>query len=136
MKSAVIYARVSSTGDRQNTDRQVYDLSDYANRNDYQIVKTFEEHVSGVKRQNERPILQHCLEYCKSENIDMILVSELSGIGRNVIGVFETVKFCIDSKINIYFQKEGLSLFKPDGSQNPFLHIFISVLGNMRRVRA
>ena len=129
MKSAVIYARVSSLGDRQNTDRQVYDLREYANRNDYQIIKTFEEHVSGAKRQNERPVLQDCLEYCKSENIDIILVSELSRIGRNVLGVFETVKFCIDAKINIYLQKESLSLFKEDGSQNPFLHIFISVLG-------
>lgn len=129
MKSAVIYARVSSTGDRQNTERQVFDLREYANRNGYQILKTFEEHVSGAKRQNERPILQDCLDYCKSEKIDIILVSELSRIGRNVLGVFETVRFCIDSKINIYFQKEGLSLFKADGSQNPFLHIFISVLG-------
>ena len=129
MKSAVIYARVSSLGDRQNTDRQVCDLREYANRNNFQIIKTFEEHVSGTKRQDERPVLQECLDYCKSEGIDMILVSELSRIGRNVLGVFETVKFCIDSKINIYFQKESLSLFKPDGSQNPFLHIFISVLG-------
>ena len=129
MKTAVIYARVSSVGDRQNTERQVYDLREYANRNDFQILRSFEEHVSGAKRQNERPVLQDCLEYCKSESIDMILVSELSRIGRNVLGVFETVKFCIDSGINIYFQKEGLTLFKPDGSQNPFLHIFISVLG-------
>ena len=129
MKSAVIYARVSSEGDRQNTERQVYDLREYANRNDFQILRSFEEHVSGAKRQNERPILQDCLEYCKSERIDMILVSELSRIGRNVLGVFETVKFCIDSKINIYFQKESLSLFKTDGSQNPFRHICISVLG-------
>lgn len=129
MKQAVIYARVSSKGERQSTDRQVYDLKDYANRNGYQILKTFEEHISGAKRQQERPVLQDCLDYCKSEGITTILVSELSRIGRNVLGVFETVKFCIDSKINIYFQKESLSLFKTDGSQNPFLHIFISVLG-------
>lgn len=104
-------------------------MREYANRNGYQIIKTFQEHVSGAKRQNDRPILQDCLDYCKNEKIDIILVSELSRIGRNVLGVFETVKFCIDSKINIYFQKEGLSLFKADGTQNPFLHIFISVLG-------
>ena len=30
---AAIYARVSSTGDRQSTERQVIDLTDYANRN-------------------------------------------------------------------------------------------------------
>lgn len=30
---AVIYARVSSTGDRQSTERQVMDLTDYADIN-------------------------------------------------------------------------------------------------------
>ena len=30
---------------------------------------------------------------------------------------------------NIYFQKENISIFQPDGSKNPFLNIFISVLG-------
>ena len=31
--------------------------------------------------------------------------------------------------MNIYFQKENISIFQPDGSKNPFLNIFISVLG-------
>ena len=43
---AVIYARVSSTGERQSTERQVIDLTDYASRNAMTICKTFEEHIS------------------------------------------------------------------------------------------
>lgn len=31
--------------------------------------------------------------------------------------------------MNIYFQKENLSIFQADGTKNPFLNIFISVLG-------
>lgn len=132
MKSAVIYARVSSIGDRQNNDRQIFDLRDYANRSGYQIIKTFDEHVSGAKKNEERPVLQECLEFCESDNVDCILVSELSRLGRNVDEVLATVKRCKDNNINIHFQKEGLSLFQPDGSKNPFLNIFIS-LGNMCR---
>ena len=134
MKSAVIYARVSSIGDRQSTDRQVYDLREYANKNEYQVIKTFEEHVSGTKRGVERPALQECLEFCKYNGIDVILVSELSRIGRNILGVFETVKECIDGEINIYFQKENFALFNPDRSQNPFLHILISVLSTFSSI--
>ena len=58
MKSAVIYARVSSIGDRQNTERQIFDLREYANRNDFQILKTFEEHISGAKKNEDRLVLQ------------------------------------------------------------------------------
>lgn len=43
--------------------------------------------------------------------------------------VLANVKYCKDNGINIYFQKENLNIFQPDGTKNPFLNIFISVLG-------
>ena len=39
------------------------------------------------------------------------------------------MKRCKDNTLNIYFQKENLSIFQTDGTKNPFLNIFISVLG-------
>lgn len=53
----------------------------------------------------------------------------MSRLGRNVDEVLANVKFCKDHDLNIYFQKENLSIFQSDGSKNPFLNIFISVLG-------
>lgn len=129
MKTAVIYARVSSLGDRQSTERQVRDLTEYANRNGIKIVKIYEEHISGAKRNEERPVLTKCLQECDNLNVDVFLVSELSRLGRNVDEVLATVRYCKGRKLNIYFQKENLSLFQQDGSKNPFLNIFISVLG-------
>ena len=127
--NAVIYARVSSTNDRQSTDRQVIDLNAYAVKNGIIVIKTFEEHISGSKRNEERPVLCECLNYCIENEIDMLLISELSRLGRNVDEVLANVKFCKDNNLNIYFQKENLSIFQADGSKNPFLNIFISVLG-------
>ena len=80
---AVIYARVSSTNDRQHTDRQVIDLSDFASRNNYEVVKVFEEHISGAVKNTERPVLLECLEFAESNSIDVVLCSELSRLGRN-----------------------------------------------------
>lgn len=74
--NAVIYARVSSTNDRQSTDRQVIDLKSYAVKNDLNVVHTFEEHVSGAKRNEERPILCECLDYCIDNKVDTLLISE------------------------------------------------------------
>ena len=128
MKTAVIYARVSSVGDRQNTERQVDDLTRYAESNGYEVIKVFEEHISGAKKNEERAVLCECLNYCIKNKIDTLLISELSRLGRNVDEVLANVKFCKDNNLNIYFQKENLSLFNADGSKNPFLTIFISVL--------
>lgn len=129
MKTAVIYARVSSQGDRQSTERQVRDLTEYADRNGFKIARVYEEHVSGAKRNEERPVLTECLQECGNLDVDLLLVSELSRLGRNVDEVLATVRYCKDNNLNIYFQKENLSLFQSDGSRNPFLNIFISVLG-------
>lgn len=127
--NAVIYARVSSTNDRQSTDRQVSDLNAYASKNDINVIRTFEEHISGAKRNEERPVLCECLDYCIENNVDTLLINELSRLGRNVDEVLANVKRCKDNNLNIYFQKENLSIFQADGTKNPFLNIFISVLG-------
>ena len=128
-KIAVIYARVSSTGERQSTARQVSDLTQYAAINGMAVAEIFEEHISGAVKNEERPVLCECLDYCFSNKIDTLLISELSRLGRNVDEVLANVKRCKDSQLNIYFQKENISIFQPDGSKNPFLNIFISVLG-------
>ena len=48
MTTGVIYARVSSIGDRQSTERQVKDLSEYAKYKGIEVCKVFEEHISGA----------------------------------------------------------------------------------------
>ena len=134
MKTAVIYARVSSTGDRQSTERQVIDLTDYANRNGITICKTFEEHISGAKRNEERAVLSECIEYAISNRVDVILFSELSRCGRAVWEVLDTIRTLKDNGINAYFQKEGLSLFSEDGRENIYLAIMISVLSSASQI--
>ena len=126
---AAIYARVSSVGDRQDTTRQIRDLEKYATDNSIDIVKTFEEHISGAKKTKDRPVLTECLDYCINNNVDILLISELSRLGRNVDDVLANVQLCKENHLNVYFQKEQLSIFNSDGKEHPFLTIFIAVLG-------
>ena len=126
--TAVIYARVSSIGDRQNTERQVLDLQDYAAFQKLQVSKVFEEHISGAKRNTERPILLQAIDYCKQNKVSILLVSELSRLGRNAFEVLATVKDLIDSGINLYLQKEQLTLLDGDGKPTLFAPIMIATL--------
>ena len=129
MKAAVIYARVSSTGERQSTSRQVADLTDYASRNGLEVVGVYEEHISGAKRNAERAVLTECIEYAVTNGVEVVLFSELSRCGRAVWEVLDTIRTLKDNGINAYFQKEGLSLFGTDGRENPYLAVMVSVLG-------
>lgn len=127
-KTAVIYARVSSVGDRQNTDRQISDLLDYVEYQKLELCKIYEEHVSGAKKNVERPVLQQAIEYCKANSVDILLVSELSRLGRNAFEVLATVKDLIDSGINLFMQKEQLTLLDADGKPTMFAPIMIATL--------
>ena len=129
MKTAVIYARVSSVGDRQSTERQVSDLVDYSTKNGLLVEQVFEEHISGAKRNDERAVLKECIDYAIANRVDVVLFSELSRCGRAVWEILETIKTLKDNNINAYFQKEGLSLFSADGKENPYLAVMVSVLG-------
>ena len=128
-KIAVIYSRVSSQGDRQDTARQVRDLELLAKQRNMKVAKIYEEHISGAKKTQERPILRECLEYCFTNNVEILLISELSRLGRNVDDVLANVQLCKEHHLNVYFQKEQLSIFNDDGKEHPFLTIFIAVLG-------
>lgn len=126
--NAVIYTRVSSVGDRQNTDRQISDLQDYVEYQKLELSKVFEEHISGAKKNSERPVLQEAIDYCKSNSIAILLVSELSRLGRNAFEVLATVKDLIDSGINLYMQKEQLTLLDANGKPTMFAPIMIATL--------
>ena len=126
--NAVIYARVSSIGDRQSTDRQISDLLDYVKYQNLEISKIFEEHISGAKKNVERPILMQAIDYCKQNDVSILLVSELSRLGRNAFEVLATVKDLIDNGINLYMQKEQLTLLDADGKPTMFAPIMIATL--------
>lgn len=127
--NAVIYARVSSTGDRQSTERQVMDLSEYATNNGLVVQQVYEEHISGAKRNSERAVLNECLDYCKNNGTDVLLVSELSRLGRNVDEVLSSIRWAKENHLNIYLQKEGISIYDKDGNENVYLTVMIAVLG-------
>ena len=132
MKTAIIFSRCSSSGAleaRQDTTRQVEDLQRYATTNHLTIVKIFQEHISGGKSNKARPILQEALSFWQENHIDIILVSELSRLGRRCDEILETIKYLKDNHINCYFQKEQLSIFDTEGKENPYLTIMTAVLG-------
>ena len=135
-KTAVIYARVSSAieRNRQNTERQVLDLQSYADYTNLKIVKVFEEYVSGAKKNCERTVLNDAIEYCIAHQVDFLLTSELSRIGRSSFEVLEAVKMLIDHRINLYMQKEQFTLLDDEGKPSMFAPIMLATLATCAQI--
>ena len=125
-KTAVIYARVSSSGDRQSTDRQVADLRAFATREGFEVLEVFSENCSGARE--DRPELLRCVEYLKRGECSTLLVSQISRLGRTVKGVVNTIDELTRAKVNIYLQDINLYTLLPDGSENPLAKVILTVL--------
>ena len=133
-QTAVIYARVSSNNYRQDTSRQIKDLENYAKLQNIEIVNVYEEHISGAKKIEERQILGECLEYCKRESVNFLLLSELSRLGRSTLQVLRSLEMLHESKVSVYIQNLGIYTLQPNREVNPIASIMVTVLAEMANI--
>ena len=96
----VLFARVSTN--IQDYDRQINELKGLAKRNGWEIAASFAEKVSGAKKNSERTELLRMVEYVEANNIDKVVVTELSRLGRDTLQVLEVIEM---------FNLKGISLY-------------------------
>lgn len=125
MERVILYARVSSKGGRQDTERQIVELTNYCQEHNFEVVKTFQDFKSGATPNKERLYLQQCLQFgIQKENaIDAVLMTEVSRLGRDPWEMMELILFFHQHHLNVMFLRENLSLFNPDGSDTNFFQI-------------
>ena len=131
---AVIYARVSSTNDRQDTTRQVEDLKKFAAAQGMTVEKIYEEHISGAKKIEERAILSECLDHCKEGGIRYLLISELSRLGRSTLQVLRSLEVLHEAGVCVYIQNIGLYSLNENCEVNPVASILITVLSEVAAI--
>ncbi|MEG1915856.1 MAG: recombinase family protein [Muribaculaceae bacterium] len=125
MKGA-IYSRVSTID--QDYSKQTNELKDFAKRNNIEVVYVFEEKESGFN--NDRPEFKKVQKLTK-DDIDILLIWELSRLSRRSIYIQQQVRNFADKGVCIYTKKEGLYTLNEDGSDNKtsMLQIgFISII--------
>ena len=98
------------------------------------IVKIYEEHISGAKKNEERQVLTECLDYCTENNIDYLLLSELSRLGRSTLQVLKSLERLHEAKVSVYIQNLGIYSLQPNGEVNPIASILITVLAEMGNI--
>lgn len=129
---AVIYARVSSVGDRQSTTRQVEDLKRYISFNDMELINIYEEKMSGAKE--NRPVLTECIEFCIENHVNTLCVSEISRLGRSVKIVVNTIDQLTKAGVNIYIQNIQLSTLDSEGQPNAIAKMITAVLSSFAEI--
>lgn len=105
---AVIYSRVSTQ--KQDLERQISELQNYARSNNLEVVEIFAEKISGSI--SERLELERMIELIENPNnkIEKVLVWEFTRLGRSTIGTLTNINRIKRSNVSIYIHKGAMNI--------------------------
>jgi len=118
---AAIYARVSTAD--QNSELQLREIQDFANRQGWEIVETYQDTISGAKA--SRPGLNRLMADAMVRKFHCLLVWKLDRFGRSLVDCLNNIKTLEDHGIRFVAVTQGLDT----DIQNPASRFLLHVLG-------
>ena len=128
MTKICLLIRVSSQ--KQDTRRQLIELTDFCKRSKFNIVRTISGKLSGTK--NHRPDLIELLQAAKNKEFKKVLVTELSRLGRKAKEIRDTIDRLHEQKISVVFKNfGGLESLDKDKKETFVTNIIISIYAEL-----
>jgi DNA invertase Pin-like site-specific DNA recombinase len=134
-----IYSRVSSNS--QNNERQILNLKQIAQERGWEVRRIFQEKVSGTVKADSRPEFKKMIQYLESTGIKLVLISEVSRIGRRVVDVLNNVEMLHQQGVGLYIQQFNIITYQ-GGREDPVAKMLLQMLSigaemenSLRRIR-
>ncbi|MGO4819512.1 recombinase family protein [Flavobacterium sp. W22_SRS_FP1] len=122
-KTAFIYCRVST--DKQETERQIRELTNYCIQNDFEIVGTLEEEISATKSIKSR---EHLIQLVKDSKANHFISQDISRFSRNTKVGIELKDRLHQLKVCLIFIQTGLKSLNEDGTENDTARLLFNML--------
>ena len=114
-KRCAIYCRVSTSTKDQTTENQFLELKSYCERMNYEIVKIYEDEVSGAKTREKRPAYNEMCQDAFLKKFDTIIGWDVSRFGRSMKEFVSFLADMDDKGINVVAVKNGLDMGSSSG---------------------
>ena len=114
-KLVALYSRVSTHDKNQTTENQLRELKSYCERMDYEIVKIYEDEVSGAKSREKRPAYNALCKDAFRKNFDIIIGWDVSRFGRSMKEFVHFLSDMDDRGIGVVAVKNGLDTSSSTG---------------------
>jgi DNA invertase Pin-like site-specific DNA recombinase len=103
----MIYAYIRVSSDKQTVENQKFEIKNFCCKNSISIDHWIEETISGTQKLEKRKLgkLQK-----KMEKDDILICSEISRLGRNLLMIMGILNECMKREIKIYTIKENYRL--------------------------
>jgi DNA invertase Pin-like site-specific DNA recombinase len=135
----IIWSRVSS--ETQDNKRQILNLKQVANKRGWNVKRVFEEKVSGTIRSTDRRDFSIMIDYLDQNEIKLIMLSEISRIGRKVVDILNVVDLFHKRGVALYIQQFNMVSLQ-EGKENPIVMLLLQMMSigaemenNLRKTR-
>lgn len=132
MIKAVIFCRVSTKV--QDYQRQLNDLTELATLKGWSVEQSFCETISGATSNAKRKELIAMLDYIAKNNIEKVLVTELSRLGRDTLQVLEVIEILNEARVSLYIQNYNIETLMPDGKINAMSQFLVTILAEVAKM--
>ncbi len=126
-----ILVRVSTA--KQETQRQIEELQEYAARQQYAVVEICREIVSGSADDAERHGLRRVEELARAGKVKKVLVQEISRLARRNSIVHRCVETLEACGVSVYWHAQSIETLLPDGRRNPAAGIMLALVAELAR---
>ncbi|HVN58958.1 MAG TPA: recombinase family protein [Bacteroidales bacterium] len=126
MKTAIIYSRVSTSD--QDTSSQLNKIRNYCEHHEFSILREFTEKKSGMLSFDEREEMNNLMEWIKTNKVDVLVVWELSRLGRKLKDVLNITTELKEHNISLHSLKENIITLDENGKESMTGSIMISLL--------
>ena len=103
----MIYGYIRVSTDKQNVENQEFEINKYCKDNNIVIDKWIKETISSTKKLEDRK-LGKLLKHLKKD--DIIITSELSRLGRNLLQIMSILNYCMNIDCQIWTIKDNYKL--------------------------
>lgn len=103
----MIYGYIRVSTDKQTVENQRFEINQFCERQEILVYKWIEETISGSKDVNERK-LGKLLK--KMKRGDILICSELSRLGRNLLMIMGVLNECMNRDIQVWTIKDNYRL--------------------------
>jgi DNA invertase Pin-like site-specific DNA recombinase len=134
MKKVVLYIRKSTL--IQEYEHQENLLIDVCKKNDWEIIDTIRETISGTKKNEDREGIAQLKQVVLQKKPQVVVCWEISRISRTSLGFHQLLSFLTENKVSLYIQNLNLQTLDESGRENHVTGLILALMSEVAKMEA
>jgi DNA invertase Pin-like site-specific DNA recombinase len=132
MKKVILFIRKSSLV--QEYEHQENLLIDVCRKNNWEIIDTIRETISGTKKNEDREGITQLKNSVLQKKPDIVCCWEISRISRTSLGFHQLLSFLTENNVSLYIQNLNLHTLDDNGKENHITGLILSLMAEIAKM--